>query len=182
MRWVSFWSTPTTSWTRSTRTEEEGGRGRARRSEKRRGTTTRPSRGTEDEAAKQDAEGEERHLPETFGELLSQAFAPPVCRDADARSTRVSVSAPIEAQMALELDGPYALRVAESRLEDAYFSEREQLVALRYGEGLVVTLTTAAPFTNRRIHCHDHAWFLWFAVEDRRKVWLLHDPDAPRSL
>lgn len=132
----------------------------------------------EDEATKKDAEGEEQDLPETFGELLSLAFAPPACREDDGLD-RVSISAPIEAEMVLELDGPYALRVAESQLEDAYFSEREQLIALRYGEGLVVTLTTAAPFTNRRIHCHDHAWFLWYAVEDRRKVWLLHDPDAP---
>ena len=115
--------------------------------------------------------------PETLAELLEEAVGPAPCWGDPSRLERVATTD--VGELSLELETPHELAVSESDLEDSVFSARAQVAQVPVGEGEALVLTSVAPFRNRRIHCQDHAFFLWYVLDGRRKVWLLHDPAVP---
>jgi len=54
----------------------------------------------------------------------------------------------------------------------------DDVLHARVGEGGLTVLTSARIFTNPRIHCHDHAWFLWSLAQGADRVWWVADPDV----
>lgn len=117
--------------------------------------------------------------PATIGELITAFGETPRCREDPDRIDRVAIGDGYGIEARLELSGSARLQVDEADLEGTYFSRDAQMLALPVGEGVVVALTSFAPFANARIHCQDHAWFLWYALEGRPKAWMIHDPDPP---
>lgn len=115
--------------------------------------------------------------PETFEDLMSAFLEPERCKKSDLLLTEMTVEG--VGTLKLELAGDNELGVYTEQLEQAYFSSNAQIVFLPRGEGEIVGVTSIAPFRNPRIHCHDHAYFLFYAAQNARKVWLLHDPDVP---
>lgn len=116
----------------------------------------------------------------TFEEILSQTFGPAACAESEEALTEISTAS--HGLIHLEMASENELAVYQERVDDAYFSSHSQVLAIDVGEGRVIAMTSIAPFRNRRIHCHDHAFFLAHMAEDARKVWLLHDPDVPSLL
>ncbi len=119
----------------------------------------------------------ESPVPQTLAELLEEVREPAACVEDPDELERISTTS--AGELTLELADVHELAVDESRLEDAYFSERAQMLSLPVYDGEVIALTSVAPFRNARIHCHDHAFFLWYVASGHDKLWLLHDPDVP---
>ena len=128
-----------------------------------------------------DAEASQEAHPRTLAELLSATRDPQTCLEVGEQVGEQldEVSVGGLGRILLELSSVNELAVNEEDLEAAYFSKRDQVLSLPVGEGRVIAVTSASPFANRRIGCHDHAFFLWFASRHSNKVWLLHDPDVP---
>ncbi|MAG32638.1 MAG: hypothetical protein CL908_17275 [Deltaproteobacteria bacterium] len=123
-----------------------------------------------------DEQPDDRALPETFGDLMSAFLAPTRCEQAEEGLTEVSTAE--VGTIRLELASENGLAVQAERLDDAYLSTGAQVLFFDVAAGQVVGVTSIAPFRNRRIHCHDHAYFLHYVADGARKVWLLHDPDV----
>lgn len=131
------------------------------------------------EAAETETRAAEDAAPTTLGEALIQAFEQPACEEDESTLEAISVGDADGRPARVALSSFYELGTFEDRLEEAYLSPRGQLLSLPVGEGSVIAMTSVSPFRNEQIHCHDHAWLLWFATRHVRKVHLLHDPDVP---
>ena len=145
------------------------------------GDLARAEEAAGDSTSEDDAAGPEalEDDTETLREILTSAMSPPKCSEDLEELEVISIRTSIEVDARLELSSAYELQVYERMLEDTYFSSTSQVIAFDRGEGHVIALTSVTPFTNDRIHCQDHAWFLWYAAEGHPKVWMLHDPDSP---
>lgn len=141
-----------------------------------------PGEGVGGEAVGETAEtgGEEvlAEAPENIAEMLDLFLGTAECREGEEWLDRVDVG--VEGREAVvELRSENSLAVHAERLDDARFSQNEQVLSMPVGRGRVVAMTSISPFRNPRIACHDHAWLLWNVFEGRPKVWMLHDPEVP---
>ena len=80
--------------------------------------------------------------------------------------------AALSAKGYLELAGDYEYAYAANALGP-------QLLYIDVGEGAVVALTSLDLWTNRQIHCHDHAHLLRWLTEDRPVLWWLFNTQMP---
>jgi hypothetical protein len=78
----------------------------------------------------------------------------------------------------LELPSDRFLTTEDGRGLEAASAAGTQLVHLPVGSGTVTVATSIDIWTNRRIHCHDHAYVLWHLSRGTAKVWMLHDPNV----
>ncbi|GEM_PF-6771308 len=118
-------------------------------------------------------------LPGTLGEAIEQALGLDACREDEDRLDTLRLGPGDDDLARVELDHENELAVYEERLDEVWFSPKRQVMLLPVEAGQVIAVTSIAPFRNKRIHCHDHAWFLWHTFEGRPKVWMMHDPDVP---
>jgi hypothetical protein len=117
-----------------------------------------------------------KSAPESLADLLGRDSKRAICLTDSDRLTEVVTTD--DRAILLELAGEGELAAYEDLLEAAYLSSTAQVLSLPVGKGEVTVVTSIDPFRNRRIHCHDHAFFLWYVMDGREKVWLLHDPDV----
>ena len=118
---------------------------------------------------------------DTLGSLLERAFSGelPECQTNEDRLAYMIVGE-VPRKLQLELSSDFFLSTADGLGLEAAGSAGAQLVRVPVGSGLITVATSSDIWTNRRIHCHDHAYLLWFLTRDSAAVWLLHDPEAPR--
>ena len=72
----------------------------------------------------------------------------------------------------LAYDGDFEVSYAENDLGP-------QLLYVEVGAGAVVVLTSLELWSNRQIHCHDHAHLLRWLADDRPVLWWLFNTDMP---
>jgi len=123
------------------------------------------------------AEDSTEPAPETLEDLMKAFLEPARCTQSEWMLTEFATAK--AGNLRLELAGENELGVYTEQLDQAFFSSDAQVVFLTRGEGEIIGVTSIAPFRNSRIHCQDHAYFLYYAATGVHKVWLLHDPDVP---
>lgn len=79
----------------------------------------------------------------------------------------------------VQLDGETYLTCPEEEGSCSWGDDGPQLVYLPLGEGSITAVTSLGFWSNRKIHCFDHALLLGFLASSTGKSWLLHDPDLP---
>jgi Domain of unknown function (DUF4350) len=58
-------------------------------------------------------------------------------------------------------------------------SDKKHLFYFNWGEGSVTFVSDETIWSNRRIHCHDHAYGLWRLINPYNRIWILVNQDAP---
>ena len=130
----------------------------------------------EDEEDEEDEQGEEAMpLPEQILESLVNQGS---CGN-DSSLTRINLAD--EQQDITTSLGTWSYLAYEGDNEVSFAENAAgpQLLYLEVGDGAVVTLTSLGLWSNRQIHCHDHAHLLRWLTDDRPVLWWMFNTDMP---